>query len=138
MVDFPDWTRGIAIDVTIEDPDYPTALVGRPKGETRERSHATTNTSTFTEIVSYVPASGKRFYLAKVEAPTRYAQHVQVLLDAEVVGDLCTFDCSGYLSYFPFDTFLDGDGSKKVLVQAKAITTVEDVYGIIQGEEVDV
>ena len=113
---------------------------GRPFGETVERDYETTNTTTFTEIVSYTPPSNTRFYLAKAECSGQYGQFVQVIIQGDVTGEdqivgEGTFGfTSMYLDYFPFDTYLEGNSTKKIYIQAKAIDTADSVKGILQGE----
>lgn len=135
MVDFPDWTRGVAIDVTIEDPDYPTKISGRPTSEIRERGTVTTVTGSMKTLVEKVITDKMYFHLSKilVSWSGTNEQHIKVWIDTEVVAE---YHATAYvIDWFAGGVKLLGDGAKKVKIEAQAKTTGADLIGFLNGEE---
>jgi hypothetical protein len=129
--------RARARRVTTAAPDAPSEMtvLPRPKGSKRVTDSDTSVTGSYTEIVSHIPASGVTFSLAKILVTWSGTdeQQIRVKLDAEVVAE---YHATGYvMDWFPPETELLGDGSKKVLIEAQATTTGATLTGKIVGEE---
>lgn len=136
MHGFPDYTRGIAIDVTVEDPDYPTKITGRPTSEIRKRGTGTTLTGSMTTIVEKVITNKKYFYLSKVLVTWEGTdeQHIKVTLGTEVVAEY--YATAYVIDWFAGGVKLLGDGTKKVKIEAQATATGADLIGFVNGEEI--
>ena len=122
-------------------PPYDTPVVPRPKGDVRETDTDTSGTSpNFTEIVSYTPTSGKTFALAKILATFTGTdeQEIRVRLDPDGTPEVVAYyHATGYvMDWFPPGVELEGDGTKKVVIESSAAAGVEaSVTGFILGEE---
>jgi len=116
----PDWTKGIAVNVTAESAEYPTVIGTRPMGTTIVHNTVTI-TGVWDEIVSYTPPAGYRFYLAKVNVYLigDHSGWARVKLDDKIIGGGPICDCFHWGMCFPFGVYLDGDGTKKVKMEAK-------------------
>ena len=115
--------------------DGKTEVISSPTGGARATDSDTTVVGSFTEIVSYTPASGVTFSLAKILVTWSGTdeQQIRVRLDTEVVA---YYHATGYvMDWFPPETELVGDGTKKVVVEAEATTVVATLTGFIAGEE---
>lgn len=132
---FPDYTRGISVDIDAEDPDYPTKITGRPTSEIRERGTLTTATGATVKLVDRVIADGKYFHLSKILVTWSGAneQHIEVWLDTELVGEY--YATAYVIDWFAGGVKLLGDGVKKVQIKAAATVTGADLKGFINGEE---
>ena len=126
-----------------EDPDgAPSATqvteieaVPKPTGGTRATDSDATAVGSFTEIVSYTPADGVTFNLSKIAVTWAGSdeQAVRVKLDTEII---IMYHASDYvMDWFPPETSLVGDGTKKVSIEAEAVAVIATLTGFIAGEE---
>jgi len=115
--------------------DGKTEVISSPTGGTRATDSAATAVGSFTEIVSYTPASGVTFSLAKILVTWSGTdeQQVRVKLDTEIIAEYYAADY--VMDWFPPATELVGDGIKKVVVEAEATTVIATLTGFIAGEE---
>lgn len=115
---------------------FPTEFVGRPTSEIRGRGTGTTVTGSMTTIVEKVITSGKYFHLAKILVTWSGTdeQHIQVLLDTEVVAEY--YATAYVIDWFAYGVKILGDGTKKAKIQAQATETGAALIGFIAGEEV--
>ena len=135
----PDWTKGIAVNVTAESAEYPTVIGVRPLGTTIVHNTVTV-TEAWGEIVSYTPPAGYRFYLAKVNVYVTYIQYwgwQRVKLDDKIIDGGCMEQDTYWESDYPFGVYLDGDDTKKVKVEANWIGAAAEWEGTIFGELVE-
>jgi len=110
-------------------------VVSSPTRGTRATDSAATAVGSFTEIVSYTPDDGETFSLAKILVTWSGTdeQQIRVKLDTEVIGEYYATD---YVKdWFPPETDLVGDGTKKVVVEAEATAVIATLVGFIAGEE---
>lgn len=133
---FPDYTRGMSIDVTVEDPEFPTKFAGRPTSEIRERGTGTTVTGSMTTIVEKVITAEKYFHLSKILVTWSGTdeQHIKVSLDTEVVAEY--YATAYVIDWFATGVKMLGDDEKTVKIEAQATETGADLIGFINGEEV--
>lgn len=134
----PDWQRGIAVNVAVQAPTLPSGMVVSPLATSHHRDGTGTNTSSFTTINSVIPSSGHRYYLSKVSAYCVNAHYFQVLLDTDIVGEALINDKGWYVDFWPWGVYLEGNGSKMLQIQAKAVATGETLHGILFYEDVGV
>lgn len=115
--------------------DGKTEVISSPTGGTRATDSAATAVGSFTEIVSYTPASGVTFSLAKILVTWSGTdeQQIRVKLGTEVIGEYYATDY--VMDWFPPETDLVGDGTKKVVVEAEATAVIATLTGFIAGEE---
>ncbi len=109
-------------------------VMPRPKGTTREIGTATTGILSFTEIVSHTPENGTIFSLAKILLTWSGSseQQIRVKLDTETIA---TYHASGYvMDWFPAGFELEGDGTKKVVIEAQGTSVGAMMTGFIAGE----
>jgi hypothetical protein len=115
-------------------PPYETPVAPRPRGDIRETDTDTSGTGSFTEIVSHTPENGTTFSLAKILLTWSGSseQQIRVKLDTEIVAE---YHATGYvMDWFPPGYDLEGDGTKKVVIEAEATTTGAALTGFIAGE----
>jgi uncharacterized secreted protein with C-terminal beta-propeller domain len=105
-----------------------------PKGSTREIGSETTETGSYKEIASYTPADGKTFALSKILVTWAGSdeQDIAVKVDGEIVGEY--YSAAYVMDWFPPGVNLVGDDVKKVLIEAKAVTTPATLLGFIEGQ----
>jgi hypothetical protein len=105
-----------------------------PKGSTREIGSETTETGSYKEIISHTPADGKTFALSKILVTWVGSdeQDIAVKVDGEIVGEY--YSAAYVMDWFPPGVNLVGDGVKKVLIEAKAVTTPATLIGFIEGQ----
>lgn len=109
-------------------------VISKPTGSTRTTGSAATAVGSFTEIISYTPAAGETFSLAKILVTWSGTdeQQIRIKLDTEVVAE---YHATGYvMDWFPAGNDLVGDGTKKVVVEAEATTVIATLTGFIVGE----
>ena len=120
-------------------PPYDTPVAPKPKGSTRATDSAATVTGSFTEIVSYTPTKDKTFALSNilVTFSGTEEQEIKVTLDPDGTPEVVAhYHATGYvMAWFPPGVELEGDGTKKVAISAKATSTVATLTGFIAGEE---
>ena len=136
----PDWTKGIAVNVTAESAEYPTVIGVRPQGTTIVHNTVTVSEQ-WGEIVSYTPPAGFRFYLAKVNVYVLYIADrgtVRILRDELIIGGSHICDYCFFTFDLPFGVHLDGDGTKKVSVQVYTYGAWAEWEGTIYGELVEI
>jgi len=105
-----------------------------PKGSTREIGSETTETGSYKEVVSYTPADGETFALSKILVTWsgEDEQDVVVKVDGEIVGEY--YSAAYVMDWFPPGVDLVGDGTKKVVIEAKAVSTPATLIGFIEGQ----
>lgn len=155
---FPDYTQAMAVDVHVDDPEFPpdypdtnahtkldsviseienkTKIIGKPVGTIRERGTNTTVTGSMTTIVDKVITDTKYFHLAKILVTWSGTdeQHIKVSLNSEIVGEY--YATAYVIDWFAWDVKILGDGVKKVKIEAQATSTGAVLIGFINGEEV--
>ena len=136
MADFEDWTRGIAIDVTVEDPEYPSKITGRPTSEIRVRDTETTITASMVTIVEKVITDGKYFNLSKILVTWSGTdeQHIKVWMNTELVSEY--YATAYVIDWFAGGVRILGNDIKTVKIEAQAMATGAIMIGFINGEEV--
>lgn len=142
--DLPDYTNETHVTVEIEDSGGFVQIPGdvnviaHPTGElTEEGAGVATNTTTYTSIVSRTVTDAKKYHLGKVEIPMVYAHWVQIEVDGSVVKTYYAGTEDMFIMFYLYnEVSLSGNGTKKVDVKAKAVDTVETLYGYMSGEEV--
>lgn len=125
-------------------------VIPKPKGDIQEKTEdpgVDTASGDYEEIVSRIIPDGKTFHLAKIKVPCKNSHWVKVTLgDPGAPGDpgypLNTYpadivpDDTTFIDWFPWDSGVVGDGStKNVIIWAKKVTTGENLYGTIWGQE---
>lgn len=120
---------------------YETAVAPRPRGDIRETDTNTSGTApNFAEIVSYTPTAGKTFALAKVIATFTGTdeQEIRVRFDPDGTPEIIShYHATSYvMDWFMPGTEIIGDGTKRVVIEAKADAGFETpVTGFISGDE---
>ena len=117
----PDWTKGIAVNVTAESAEYPTTIGTRPLG-TIIVHETVTPFSLGDEILSYTPPAGFRFYLAKANVfanRSNYEGWIRTWIGDQDLGERHILFWVPSVIEYPFDVFLDGDGTKKVKITVR-------------------
>ena len=117
---------------------YETPVTPKPKGTTRVHDMHTTGPCTGrpTLVVSYAPAAGVTFNLAKILVTWSGTdeQHIWVSSDKELIGEY--YATAYVMDWFPPGTELLGNGSAAVEIWACAVVgTGTDLTGFIVGEE---
>ena len=113
------------------------AVVPRPFGTTRVNNYdapITTVTDEWTEILSYVPSSEYVFMLGKILVTWTGGEEqiVRVKIDDEVVA---MYHASTYvMDWFAPGVVLDGDGTKKVVIDAKPVGAAAELSAFIHGD----
>ena len=136
----PDWTKGIAVNVTAESAEYPTVIGTRPMGTTIVHN-TVTPVNAWDEIVVYTPPAGYRFYLAKTTVYTIAdvsQTFLRIKLDNMIIGGGHTCDWCHWDMDFPFGVYIDGDGTKKVAIEVKWGGFAEEWEATIFGELVEI
>ena len=111
-----------------------TNVVPTPTGSTREIGSETTETGSYKEIVSYTPEDGRTFALSKILVTWTgdNEQFIVVKVDGEIVSEY--FSAAYVMDWFPPGVDMVGDGVKKVLIEAKAVSTPATLIGFIGGQ----
>lgn len=141
--DLPDYTRETHVTVEVEDDGgyvqvtNDVEVVAHPTGKlTEEGTGIATNTTTYISIVSRTVTDGKKYQLGKIEVPMVNAHWIQIEVDSTVVKTYYAVKGDTFVMFYLYDEVtLTGDGTKKVDVKAKAVDTVETLYGYMSGEE---
>lgn len=123
---------------TIEDisPDICLDVIPKPKGDTQAiGTGVATNTSTYVEILSHTITTGKTFHLAKIEVPCKNSHYLQLKIGDTTYPPAIVPDDTTHIDWFPWDDGLLGDGTKKIIIEAKAVATGETLYATIWGQE---
>jgi len=136
VTDLPDYTRQVAVEVTVA-PILPIHVIVRPRGGILAKGSVTT-TSAYQAVAQRVVTSGTTFQLSRLIFSAEKGAWVkwrwngvdvgpEILLDDRTVGVL----------HFPWDYYdMEGDGVKVFDVQAKYYETSGTVNAEIVGEEV--
>lgn len=132
----PDWNQGVAVNIAVQSPTSPSVFVCRPQGTGRVRNGALTNLSTYTTIVSYVPAAVRQTYLAKVSAYCVNLTQFQMLVGGSIVSEAIAGPNGWYVDFFPWGQYIEANGTLSLLLQALSLTKAETLYGIILYEDV--
>lgn len=142
--DLPDYTNEVHLTVEIEDEGgyvqvtNDVDVIAHPTGDlTEEGTGIATNTTTYTSIVSRTVTDAKKYHLGKIEVPMVNAHMVQIEVDGSVVKTYYAVKGDTFVMFYLWkEVSLIGNGTKKVDVKAKAISTGETLYGYMTGEEV--
>jgi len=105
-----------------------------PKGCERAIGIEDTVVGSYKEIVSYTPADEKTFSLSKILVTWKGSdeQDIAVKVDGEIVGE---YHSTAYvMDWFPVGIDLVGDGVKKVVIEAEAVSTPATLIGFIEGQ----
>jgi len=125
-----------SIRVTTGDPSDAGVMnvAPNPRGDIREIGSETTETGSYKEIVSYTPADGDTFAIAKILVTWsgEDEQDIAVKVDGEIVGEY--FSGAYVMDWFPPGVELVGDGVKSILIEAKAVATPATLIGFIEGQ----
>lgn len=113
-------------------------VISHPTGELTEKSAGVaTNTSTFVSVVSRTVTDAKKYHLGKIEVPMVNAHWIAIVVDDVGVKSYYAGKADTYVMFYLYnEVSLTGNGTKKVDVKAKAVSTGETLYGYMSGEEV--
>lgn len=136
MVDYPDGTLPIAVNVEVAL-TTPGSTIPRPKGGKSAKGSATT-TATYATIAEITVTDGKIFHLAKIALSCKEDTWVKVRwhgTDASI--EYLVMGKIPFTDWFPWDWYtMLGDGAKKIDIQVKYNTAAATAYAELVGEEV--
>lgn len=142
--DLPDWTNEVHVIIaTAEEPSSIVdiglaSIIPLPKGDIEEKGTGiATNTSTYVSVVSRTITDEKTYHLAKITMPLTNAHLLKVIVAGTDIQRFYGSKEGSFVMFFIYgEITLLGDGSKKVDIQAKAVSTGETVYANMYGMEV--
>ena len=125
-------------------PAAPFSVIAQPEGRIVAQDSITT-TDTFATICSYTPKDGKRFHLTKIVVSCEEDVIAQVLWkgEQEITIPYVVMGKLPFTDWFPFNYWEEdavkkiiGDGTSKIELKAKYVSTGATCYGQLVGEEV--
>jgi len=137
MSDLPDYTAYITQNIELPAEEQG-PVIPRPKGGVLAKGSITT-TSEYQTVAEYTPTAGKTFQLTKILVSPEQDTWVSYWWNGiRISAEILLTGKIPFTDWFPWDYYpMQGDGSKKFEVKAKAYTT-EGYCGVeIVGEEVE-
>jgi hypothetical protein len=125
-------------------PAAPFSVIAQPEGRIVEQNSITTE-SDWKTVCSYTPKSGMRFHLTKVVVSCEEDVIAQVFWkgEQEITIPYVIMGKLPFTDWFPFNYWEEdpvkkivGDGTSKVELKAKYVSTGATCYGQLVGEEV--
>jgi len=132
----PDFHRITTVRYEVIPPEELARITPVPIGDTVFEGSTDATSDTFTTIASYTVPDGRKFHLAKVLFNCRYDTWYQLLWDGQIrYGPVLVAAKVPWTDWFPLMFLVcEGDGVKKLEVQAKYDYTSGYAYAQIAGE----